>query len=101
MRLCAQAGKDIFCEKPFTLTVEEADQILDLTAKAGVRVQVGHVRRYDPPNVKAKKSIDILIFRFDWKELENALKVASGRGVASCRRAMRASRCASRSESSQ
>src|SRR5580693_7034716 len=58
MRVCAQAGKDIFCEKPFTLTVEEADQILDLTAKAGVRVQVGHVRRYDPPNVKAKKRIE-------------------------------------------
>ena len=31
---------------------------------------------------KAKKSIDILIFRLDWKELENALKTASGRGVA-------------------
>ncbi len=31
---------------------------------------------------KAKKSIDILIFRLDWKELENALKAASGRGVA-------------------
>ena len=31
---------------------------------------------------KAKKSIDILIFRLDWKELENALKAASNRGVA-------------------
>ena len=30
----------------------------------------------------AKKSIDILIFRMDWKELEVALKVASGQGVA-------------------
>src|SRR6202035_2151846 len=58
MQVCAQAGKDIFCEKPFTLTVEEADQMLDVTGKAGVRVQVGHVRRYDPPNVKAKKRIE-------------------------------------------
>jgi predicted dehydrogenase len=58
MRVCAQAGKDIFCEKPFTLTVEEADEILNLTAKAGVRIQVGHVRRYDPPNVKAKRRIE-------------------------------------------
>ena len=31
---------------------------------------------------KAKKSIDILIFRLDWKELENALKAASSRGIA-------------------
>jgi len=58
MKVCTQAGKDIFCEKPFTLTVEEADEVLDLTEKAGVRVQVGHVRRYDPPNVRAKQRID-------------------------------------------
>src|SRR5579862_273680 len=30
----------------------------------------------------AKKSIDILIFRMDWKELETALKAASGKGIA-------------------
>ena len=29
----------------------------------------------------AKKSIDILIFRMDWKELETALKAASAKGV--------------------
>ena len=58
MKVCAQAKKDIFCEKPFTLTVEEADQVLDLTQKAGIRVQVGHVRRYDPPNVRAKQRIE-------------------------------------------
>lgn len=58
MKVCAQAKKDIFCEKPFTLTVEEADEVLDLTQKAGVRVQVGHVRRYDPPNVRAKQRIE-------------------------------------------
>jgi inositol 2-dehydrogenase len=58
MRVCVQAGKDIFCEKPFTLTVKEADELLDLMEKAGVRVQVGHVRRYDPPNVKAKRRIE-------------------------------------------
>jgi predicted dehydrogenase len=58
MKVCAQAGKDIFCEKPFTLTVEEADEVLDLTQDAGIRVQVGHVRRYDPPNVRAKQRIE-------------------------------------------
>lgn len=58
MKVCAHAGKDIFCEKPFTLTVEEADEILDLTHQAGVQVQVGHVRRYDPPNVRAKRRIE-------------------------------------------
>lgn len=58
IRVCALAGKDIFCEKPFTLTLQEADEMLELTAKAGVRVQLGHVRRYDPPNVRAKQRIE-------------------------------------------
>ena len=58
IRICAQAGKDIFCEKPFTLTLQEADEMVDLTANMGVRVQLGHVRRYDPPNVRAKQRIE-------------------------------------------
>ena len=58
IRACAYAGKDIFCEKPLTLTVEEADEVLSLTAKAGVRLQPGHVRRYDPSHVRAKKRIE-------------------------------------------
>ncbi len=58
IRTCAHAGKDIFCEKPFTLALEEADEMLEVTRNAGVRVQVGHVRRYDPPNVSAKERIE-------------------------------------------
>src|SRR5439155_870128 len=58
IRACAHAGKDIFCEKPLTLTVEEADEVLSVTAKAGVRLQPGHVRRYDPSHVRAKKRIE-------------------------------------------
>ncbi len=58
MKMCAGAGKEIFCEKPFTLTVEEADEVLEATNKAGVRVQPGHVRRYDPPNARAKQRIE-------------------------------------------
>ena len=58
MRVCAEAGKDVFCEKPFTLTVEEADEVLEVTQRAGIRLQVGHVRRYDPPNVRANQRIE-------------------------------------------
>jgi inositol 2-dehydrogenase len=58
IKACAAAGKDIFCEKPLTLTVEEADEVLAVTAKAGVRLQPGHVRRYDPSHVRAKKRIE-------------------------------------------
>jgi inositol 2-dehydrogenase len=58
IKACAAAGKDIFCEKPLTLTVEEADEVLAVTAQAGVRLQPGHVRRYDPSHVRAKKRIE-------------------------------------------
>ena len=58
IKVCARAGKDIFCEKPLTLTVHEADEVLAVTAKARVRLQPGHVRRYDPAHVRARKRIE-------------------------------------------
>ena len=54
----AAAGKHIFCEKPLMLTVEEADTALEAVARAGVLLQVGHMRRYDPAYVEAKRRID-------------------------------------------
>ena len=54
----AAAGKHIFCEKPLTLTVEEADTALQAVERAGVILQVGHMRRYDQPYIEAKKRID-------------------------------------------
>ncbi len=58
MKTCAEAGKDIFCEKPSHSRSRKRTKCSTSTQKAGVRVQVGHVRRYDPPNVRAKKRIE-------------------------------------------
>jgi predicted dehydrogenase len=58
IRVAAAAGKDILCEKPLTLTLEEADSALEAVAKAGVRLQVGHMRRYDPAYAQAKTKIE-------------------------------------------
>lgn len=33
---CLRAGKHVYCEKPFALTLEEADEIVDLAAKKGL-----------------------------------------------------------------
>jgi predicted dehydrogenase len=41
-------GKHVFVEKPLTHTVEEAEQLLVLVEKYGVKVQVGHVERFNP-----------------------------------------------------
>ena len=44
----ALAGKDIFCEKPVSFSVEETEEALAVVEKAGVRLQIGFNRRYDP-----------------------------------------------------
>ena len=42
----AEAGKDIFCEKPFGRTVEQCQAAQAAVDKAGVKLLVGHVVRY-------------------------------------------------------
>ena len=41
-------SKHVFIEKPVTETVEEAKILSDLAQEAGVKVQVGHVERFNP-----------------------------------------------------
>jgi len=54
----ARAGKDILCEKPLALNLADARAAIDAVAKAGVRLQVGFMRRYDPAYAAAMKRID-------------------------------------------
>ncbi len=48
MVAAAQAGRAIFCEKPISLNGAEVDRGLAAVAKAGVALQVGFNRRFDP-----------------------------------------------------
>jgi len=43
----AGAGKAIFCEKPMSMTLDDADRALAAVARAGVALQVGFNRRFD------------------------------------------------------
>lgn len=43
----ATAGKHIFCEKPIGLDVDQIKTALEIVEKAGVKLQVGFVRRFD------------------------------------------------------
>jgi predicted dehydrogenase len=54
----ARAGKDMLCEKPLGVNVESAQNALNAVAKAGVRLQVGFMRHYDPAHVAASKRIE-------------------------------------------
>ena len=44
----AAAGKHIFCEKPINVDLRRIDRALQAVAKAGVILQVGFNRRFDP-----------------------------------------------------
>ncbi len=46
--LAIQRRKHVFIEKPLTSTLEEAKQLLELSRQYGVKVQVGHVERFNP-----------------------------------------------------
>ncbi len=55
--MAAQAGKHIFLEKPMALTLAECDAIIDATRYAGVHLQLGFMRRFDPEFEAAWKRI--------------------------------------------
>jgi len=50
-----QAGKDVFVEKPMTLKVDEAQQLVDLAKDNNRIMMVGHVLQYHPAVVKIKE----------------------------------------------
>ena len=45
---CIKAGKDLLIEKPITVSVAEADELINEAGKKNCILQVGHVERYNP-----------------------------------------------------
>ncbi len=58
VRDAAAAGRQIFVEKPLALTVAGCDEAIAAAEAAGVQLQVGFMRRFDPAYVAAKAKID-------------------------------------------
>jgi scyllo-inositol 2-dehydrogenase (NAD+) len=58
IRVAAAAGKNILCEKPLAITLEDAEAALREVSRAKVRLQVGFMRHYDPAYAAAKKRIE-------------------------------------------
>lgn len=54
----ARHRKPVFCEKPITTTIEDAYRALAAVADAGISLQIGFMRRYDPAYAQAKAVID-------------------------------------------
>jgi len=55
-------GRHIFIEKPVTNTLEEAEQLIKLVNEAEVKVQIGHVERFNPAFIATKDSIENPMF---------------------------------------
>ena len=56
-RLAAAAGKHVFVEKPFTLTVQSACDVLAVASQAGVVVGAGFNRRFHPSMTELRSRI--------------------------------------------
>ncbi len=54
----AAAGKQIICEKPLALSVEEGQKMIAACKKAGVNLFVAHVVRFFPEYSLAKQAVD-------------------------------------------
>ena len=53
-----QAGKHVLCEKPLATSLDEILELRAVQAQTGKRVQVGHMKRFDPGLQAAKAFID-------------------------------------------
>jgi len=70
----AAAGRHIFLEKPMAVTLDECRQILAAVDRAGLKLQIGFMRRFDEGFLEAKRILDS-------GELGRVMKIKSiGRG---------------------
>ncbi len=60
--MALRQSKHLFIEKPVTNTPEEAKRLMQLADEANVKVQVGHVERYNPAFIAAREYISNPMF---------------------------------------
>jgi myo-inositol 2-dehydrogenase/D-chiro-inositol 1-dehydrogenase len=53
----ARAGKQVFCEKPLALEIDEIERCIGATRDAGVLLQVGFNRRFDPDFARLRELV--------------------------------------------
>ncbi len=56
------SGKHLFIEKPITQSIKEAEELIELADKHGVKGQVGHVERFNPAFMAVNHMIDNPMF---------------------------------------
>jgi predicted dehydrogenase len=56
-RAALQAGKHVLLEKPMALTLEEADELIDLAEGGGLKFTIGYSQRFNPKQAMVKRSV--------------------------------------------
>ncbi|MFN2489239.1 MAG: inositol 2-dehydrogenase [Actinomycetota bacterium] len=75
IRQAAQSGKHIFCEKPVSFELDPTVQAIEATRAAGVKLQMGFHRRFDPDWTAAVDRIkkgdlgDVYLFRTSLRDM--------------------------------
>ncbi|MHB8735355.1 MAG: Gfo/Idh/MocA family protein [Terriglobales bacterium] len=55
---CARAGKHVVCEKPLAMTLEEGEEMVEVTRRAGLLLLYAEELLFTPKYVKAKEMAD-------------------------------------------
>ena len=57
VKAALEAGAHVFCEKPFTTTPAEADELLELARERRLKITVAHQMRMSPAIVRLKEAV--------------------------------------------
>jgi myo-inositol 2-dehydrogenase/D-chiro-inositol 1-dehydrogenase len=52
-----ESGKNVYCEKPLCVTLEDADDMVRAVKRAGIVFQMGFQRRFDPSLIRLKEAV--------------------------------------------
>jgi inositol 2-dehydrogenase len=75
--MAAAAGKHVFCEKPVSLELERTQQVTEAVREAGIKMQVGFHRRFDPDYRAAREKIsaghigEVYLFRTSLRDMRS------------------------------
>jgi predicted dehydrogenase len=56
-KLCLEAGRHVYIEKPFTVNAEEAEELLNLAEAKGLKVTAGHNLQFNPEAIRMRELV--------------------------------------------
>ncbi len=59
---CLKSGKDILIEKPITVTIEDADELIAASKNKDCIIQVGHLERFNPAMLAVSEMVKEPLF---------------------------------------